>query len=596
MNSKYLETNNSKEYRGFFSRNDLVVSWNFSFPWAPWWYWNRSNFAFIAQKINLKCYVWFNIIKEKNIKFGAINYYDISQEKFIKQDFLNISEENEKLWELIKKLFNIEDFWIEIEILSETTRWHSFWFFWTFSSILATGLSILSKSLSLEELDNYEEFIKSWKKDNIFEKALQFEYLSRYWNTIGQTWLSVLNNSAGPFYLISDKIDNKDFKLSDLNQKAIYFSENYGNNLITKELPFDYCMVFTWLQTNTKNIESYKHSWVNSLYELADFIKTDIIWENNNLFLNFIDKKKVKKNHISNITLSSAKMIKALSKLYNYWYDQNLINDFIHSVNEYRYSTSLIEKQSSFAEDFIYHFRKNTNNIWQKIGITPVCSWKIWWWYLIVTPVWSSRDAISKSILDLKWSFPNIELEYSSYNDWVSCDWVKVDQFIGKEVYSKYIDSNKYKYKDNKWKTYIWDYNEIIEKEKEWLLFDMISNKIYLNWIKLTSKDICSQTTTIEVLIKLLKSSTKEINNTDLTTSSYSKNKNEMVWKIILPFIKFIDSKTWYKLNINCTWSLTDYKIVMPDENLKISVLDRFFNTLGKNKKRNKIILNNKGM
>ncbi len=576
MNSIYLEKNNSKEYRDFFSRNDLVVSWNFSFPWAPWWYWNRSNFAFIVQKINLKCYVWFNKTKEKSIKFGNINYYDISQEKFIKQEFINISEENDKLWELVKKLFNIKDFWVEIEILSETTRWHSFWFFGTFSSIFATGLSILSNSLTTEELDNYSEFVEFWKKDKVFEKALQFEYLSRYWNTIGQTWLSVLNNSIWPFYLISNKIENKDFKLSDLNQKAVYFSENYAWPIVTQELPFDYCMVFTWLQTNTKNIESYKHSWVNNLYELADFIKTDIIWENNNLFSNFTDKKEVKKNHISNITLSSAKMIRSLSKLYSYWYDQNLVDDFIHSANEYRYSTSLIEKQSNFAEDFIYYFRKNTNNIWQKIGVAPVCSWKIGGGYLIVTPLWSSREAIKKSILDLKWSFPNIELEYSSFDDWVSSDWVKVDQFITKEIYSKYIDNTKYKYKDNKWKTYIWDYNDIIEAEKEWLLFDMISNKIYLDWKKLTSKDIHSQTTTIEILIKLLESSSKEILNKDLSISSYSKNKNEMVWKIILPFIKFIDSKTGYKLNISCTWSITDFKIVMSDVKLKIAILDRF--------------------
>jgi len=73
---------------------------------------------------------------------------------------------------------------------------------------------------------------------------------------------------------------------------------------------------------------------------------------------------------------------------------------------------------------------------------------------------------------------------------------------------------------------------------------DTINNKIYLRGKKLTSKELHSQTTTVDILRILLNNINKDIPNKSLPQSSYSKNKNEMLGKIVLPLISLLEKVT----------------------------------------------------
>lgn len=575
MNTLSLQENFPEVYNDFYSRNNLVLSWHFSLPWGPGWYWLRSDFAFITSKINLKCFIWFKKIKENKVIFLNITSYDIVKNDYVVNSFSSISKEEKDMVDLIKNIFNINDFWVEIEILSETTRGHSFWFFWTFSAILSTGLYLLNNKITSDTLVNYNDFCNSKEFTEIFEKWLKLEIINRYWNTIWQTILSTLKNNKWPSYLVSNKIEDVNFSYQDLNLKNEYFLEKYKDDLVTEDLPFDYCMVFSWLKTETKNIELYKTAWEKDFTEISDFIKSDITTDNYDFLSKFINKNSINTNYTSNVSILSAKIIMILSRIYTSWYNQNLIVDFIDTINQFRYGVSLIEKQSLFAEDFIYSFKKNIINIDEQLGIMPIYSWKIGWGYLLITKYWISRDTINNSLIDLKKIYPNVEIEHSSYNDWESSNWIIIEQNISEWIYSKYIDKTKFIYNNINWNSYIWEYSDILLTENKWLLFDLINNKIYLEWVKLTSKDIHSQTTTIEVVILLLDNIWKEISNKDLLVSSYSRNKNEMVWKIILPFLKLIENKTWYKLNIECKWSIGSYFLKISNINLQIWTVDR---------------------
>jgi hypothetical protein len=55
---------------------------------------------------------------------------------------------------------------------------------------------------------------------------------------------------------------------------------------------------------------------------------------------------------------------------------------------------------------------------------------------------------------------------------------------------------------------------------------------------KLTSKDIHSQNTTIDMMRLLLGNIGKEVSNSRLPISTYSQNKNELLGKIIIPIQK----------------------------------------------------------
>jgi hypothetical protein len=81
---------------------------------------------------------------------------------------------------------------------------------------------------------------------------------------------------------------------------------------------------------------------------------------------------------------------------------------------------------------------------------------------------------------------------------------------------------------------------------------DTLHNRIYLNGQRLTSQELHSQTATIEVMRILIANLGKELSNKQLPSSSYSKNKNEMMSKIVLPLIELIEKKTGKKLPLIC--------------------------------------------
>jgi len=80
----------------------------------------------------------------------------------------------------------------------------------------------------------------------------------------------------------------------------------------------------------------------------------------------------------------------------------------------------------------------------------------------------------------------------------------------------------------------------------------MINNKIYINGRKLTSEDLHSQTATVDILKILIENIGKDISNKSLTVSSYSKNKNDMLGKIVIPLIELIEKEIGKKLPLIC--------------------------------------------
>jgi hypothetical protein len=84
------------------------------------------------------------------------------------------------------------------------------------------------------------------------------------------------------------------------------------------------------------------------------------------------------------------------------------------------------------------------------------------------------------------------------------------------------------------------------------LLLDIVDNRIFINGKKVTSDDLHSQSATIEILKILIKNLGNDISNKDLPISSYSKNKNEMLGKIVIPLIELVAKEMNSKLPLIC--------------------------------------------
>jgi len=583
MNNIDLQKSFSSNYKDFFARNDLVLSWCFTFPWGPSWVGERTNYIITKSKIPLKCYVWFKLKKEPWIIFKNVEFYNLTKKNFEIYPYDKLNKEKEKIIQFTNTFLELNDFnkGIEVEFLSETSRGHSFWFTWTSSAIISLWLSILIWKLDIDYYKDYDKFTLSDEFKEIELFATKIAFISKYWNSVWQNIRHTLHNNKEPSYIFWEKIENICFeKIEEINTKFYKIWKKCKDNLISTHIPLDYYMFFSWIPTDSKNVVNYI-KWNEKRYvNYSNFIKEFVVWEDYKSFDTNLSKYALKEGLVydfllENINILWIKTIELFKNLFENWYDSNFIEDFIEHINNYRCAISIIEKQSSFTDDFAYIFRKNKSNPDEQLWIMPAYSWKFWWGYVVVTKSWISRDTINKTINSLKQIYPDVEIEYCSYIDWESSDWVLIEQYISKWIYSNYVDKNKVLYKNNKWEVFLWEYNEIIERETDWLILDTIWNKIYFNWKKLTSKDIPSQNTTIEVLLKLIDNTEKDISNKEFSVSSYSKNKNEMLWKIVIPLINFVEKNTKEKLALICKWSLNDFYLKLWKINLNIWLIKK---------------------
>ncbi len=567
-NTKSLQNHFPDVYRDFFSRNDLVVSWCFVLPWVrEAWNDSKSYFRF-KTSLPLKCYVWIKIRNDRNIIFSWVNSFDITLKKFEKVDYIKINKEEEKIINFLKKEFSKLWFsnWIEIEILSETARWHWLWFSWVTAAIISYWIYILSKNILWKDcLDMYfkEIFSLSWKLD----------FISRYGDTFGHNSIFTLKPNKGVSCFFTDKVNITLENIDEIDDIYYEFKKINQNNNI--DLPFDYFLVFSWMPSDTKQIEYYKR--LEHLdNHISEFVRENIFSNEKDIYLNnFSNNDFVHDLKLNIINLQNLNALNLFYEIYKKPHDSWLVQDFINQINACRESVTFLESDSNFAKDLIHLFKNNKINHDEDIGVCQVYSWKFWWWYIVVTKLWSSRETINKTVEWLKSFYPNVEVEYNSYIDWLCEDPVRVEQYISKEIYSKYLDKNKVVYQDNKWVTYLWKYLDILENENKWLIFDMINSKIYFQSKKLTSKDIPSQNTTIEIITKLMENVWVEISNKEFSVSSYTWNKNEMLGKIILPLLKFIEEKTWEKLPLTCKWSITDFYLKIWIVNLNIWIIKK---------------------
>jgi hypothetical protein len=87
------------------------------------------------------------------------------------------------------------------------------------------------------------------------------------------------------------------------------------------------------------------------------------------------------------------------------------------------------------------------------------------------------------------------------------------------------------------------------------LVFDTIHKKIYINKEPVSHDDIVTQSATVEMMEKVCRPNhhIHGTSNKELPASSYSKNKNEMTGKIIIPLQKLVEKKYQKKLPLTCS-------------------------------------------
>lgn len=589
MNSKSIKEKHKKIYEDFFSKNNLVISLPLLLNWS-WDIFNNYKWIRVKQKLPFRIYLWINKIKKKKISFKTINYQDITEKNFIKSDLLEYAPFFLDFYTYLNKEYKndiLSKWWIEINIMSETSRgvWLAY--------ISVVWLLLL---IWLEKVYNNVDYINSndiliddflntnTPIDKLFRSVLKLN--KTIWEKLSvENCISSFFDSYYPIVsFIEDTWNN--LENIDISKIKIYWYRlnNLENSFSSVPfVPLDYGLIYSWRPVLMDHLCSTNEKTFNWTSDVKKNL-SNYFWENLKETLP-IRKPIFYKTFVSEdwdifkdtygrlMWAISLELLNIMIKLYSTSYTESNMRNFIDVINKIRYWNSITRKSSKTFADFVdmmfTNFKPSLRIFWLAPNDTSV----MWWTAIFALPLEWLRKDFMHSLEETQKEIPWVKLLYANWLDWIENKWYIIEQDLEKWIYSEFINKNSLLIENIGAGTYI-SHNFSIEKiNNNWLVLDLINKKIYLDWEKLTSKHIHSQNTTIDILKKLLSYKWKDISNKDLPKSSYSTNKNEMLWKIIIPLVKLIEEKKKIKLPLICKWTISDFYLKLSDSNLNISIV-----------------------
>ena len=591
MNSTKLKNKHKNIYEKFFMWNNLVISLPLLLNWA-WDIFDNYEWIRIKQKISLRIYLWINFIEKKEIKFNKINYYDLNEEKFIENNLLEYASVFSKLKEFVDYKYSkniIDKWWLEINLLSETSRWLGLWYGSVISMLIFIWLEKFYNNINYinDEKIIINDFLNiNTPIDNLLRLSLEAN--KTIWTKFSvENQITSFFDSYYPIVSFKENIDN-DIENIDLNLVKIYW---YRLNNIEKKLasvpflPLDYWLVYSWRPVLVDHILNTNNESFNWTKDIKQKVKK-YFWKNINEILpirkpkfysTFIEPEEdiFKETYWRIMWAISLEILNIILKLYSAWYTESNMKNFIAVIDKNRYWNFITRKSSKFFSLFInslvQKFSRNSDILWLSPNDTSI----MWWTAIFVLPLeWFRKDLIL-SVEKTKNEYSWVKIIYANWLDWLESKWFKIEQDLKNNIFSEFVNKNSIIMKNSNWETKIIDGDYIDFENLDGLILDLIKRKIYLDWEKLTSKQIHSQNTTIEILEILLSNLWKDISNKELPKSSYSSNKNEMLWKIVLPLVKLIEEKKKIKLPLICKWWINDFYLKLKKSDLNIKVIKK---------------------
>jgi hypothetical protein len=586
MNTRLLQEKHPKIYEEFFQQHELV----FSCPFVT----NRSgdilgNFAGIPirQKIPLRMYIGVSLWCHE-LQLWKISYFDIGSGEFCTESMHTYSQYFIKYLNEVKKVFG--HLTCKIDILTECSKSLWLWFTSMFNIWIITSLMYINKEFDHTTLYS--------SKNSTINKALQEKNgtIRKIFKTTmimenGAWWEARLMPKIASFFdgrspILGFREDNRsDYEDTKRSMNIYWFRLSDLREEIEESdyIPFDLSVLYTWKPLSTERVDdSYidrvqfnsakekvyhklkPYCWALSIDRKPRFYKqllepkSDII---SHLYWKMIWTVSIEILH---------SLVELLSKNHNEWD----LHNFIESLNKFKFANNLTRTNS---EEYLKLLDSIESffELWNRhIAIFPIESTISWWCIGIVSSQENTRNKVWELIEKYNKEKSNsISLVYSSWQDGYETEGIKIEQDLSVHIQSPFSKRANLKLINRDGSVYLRSYQEAIEDSYNDIVVDLIKNKIHMWGIICTSKELNSQFTTSEILSKLLLSGKKSIESKDLSPSSYTKNKNEMITKVINPFIKLIKQKFNKTLNVSCNGYVSGYIIEFDLKDLKVGIL-----------------------
>ncbi len=371
-----------------------------------------------------------------------------------------------------------------------------------------------------------------------------------------------------------------DYKYFVLPISTLNIDDSYNSTL-----PIDYGILYSWrpLVLENRYQNNIKTDFHNLLDDVQMKLKPYVLVSSGKrkprFYTDLITPHVKKWNNILESVngYMSLAMLKIITSICSRWYTEDDIKGMIQTITKIRHMYNILHKPSN-------HLVKLIDSIYQQIGFR---SDQIWVCYndvnkmggslIFATPIEWIRNDVSQILFALQRMIPWVELLYASWRDWNEDNWLICEQNLYVQKPSKFMHSNLLMMEvlNGQGGTRFGTYEQLITHMDVDIVLDTINMKIYAYGQKVTSKELHSQSGTIEMLLTTLDHLDDDVSNKQLPVSSYSKSKNDMVWKIILPLTRLIKEKLNKELPIECFGGMYEYYLRLKKSNVRFGIMKR---------------------
>lgn len=592
INSPELQKNFPLIYKNFFNTHDIILSGDAILTW-----WTDISHGIsalrIKQKLPTKTYCWANTNASGKVTFHTVYHYSIFKDAFDEDLFTVFSKyDTERLAQFIQDFLLENGFsgGMEIDFLAEAPKWHGFASSGVLSVLLSFLLYAITGKLDPKTLTESELAVDHPLFNEIYWLSLRLSNCISRGKSIGastnytvmmpdNSMPTVFFSQNSPLCLEGEKnsgTEAMDWALYKGTLKDFLWMDEVNN----QELPLDYGVIFTGINYKFSEIESTRELVKKENDRLDSFIihsiqSLSIKDEDRTILSNLLgfDKNEV---YNKNIDITNLRILEWFDYLFKNTYNDSAVNAFINTIKNIGLTSFSCQKENRlfFALQYLFHQYQQFED--EEIGILPFNSGKIGGSLFFVMKQEKSRLTIMKVLEHLNRDGYLASLDYASWRDGSSHDGICMDQFITEKVYSNYTKEGQIVFTDTLGASYSGDYNTIIELEKDCILLDTVRGRIYVKGTKLTSKDIHSQNTTIDMLRLLIEHLWEEVSNSKLPVSTYSQNKNEILSKVVLPIRKISKEYFWKEISLVCSGGITDYFLLLEkDDDIRIGIIKK---------------------
>ena len=570
MNSSKIQKTFPEIYEDFFTRNNLIVScpqvinrWHITHL--------KEVKIKIAQKMPTKIYMGINLRKDNEIHLQRYIEYISAEQKF---EIRHIETEKKTQQKTeMRKIINqkLSEFgvkqWIDITVLSENQRGTGTATSTIEVMLFSLAIHILSGKLLPEQLDDYEKFMRSKEYTSISAMTQELISISRWIpkEDINSTVIftaAIHNGNLCIWY-------NNKKHIESINPKVLHID----NNVCVQHMDPDaeYALECSIINLGSFFDEFYnRETYTNLQKKYLDTCKNFQMNQNNTsiflnetnfLYLNILEAEKQSSLHPTD-EHSSQNLFDQINRLWSY--------------------QTFIENHMKLYREIIKIFNDNITFEDEQLWLLPISSCKPWGTFKCFTKKQKSRETLQKTVDELrrKW-YPTANLQRISREDGISTENIKIEQYIEKGRISGYVHDNDALlelWSDGQEQKIIGKHRELIRQQEDTMIFDCIDGKIYINNELTNHKEILTQSGTVEIMKVILENMGKYVNNSKLPISSYSKNKNEMVGKIIWPLQTLVKKRFNEKLDLECTGNIMDFDLKLTPNKIHIWLLKKITN------------------